>query len=715
MRQNSKLSANLMKSLVLISTCVILASPVLLVAQQARHSEVTEVVVVEVPVQVTKDGEPVRGLTADQFEVLDGRKRQDLIGFDVYDLSISEGAPSQEVPQMPAAAQRRFMLFFDLSFSDPASIVRARHAAKKLVSTGLAPADLVGVATYSASSGSKLILGFTSDRSQVELAIDTLGLPQLVESRRDPLGITFADMPESWGTAATGGGGRGGIDVEAEVRQAVDRLESSIRRADDKNDILALTSSLTGVAELLRSVDGRKYLVFLSEGFNSSIIVGQGGGISREEQQAIQAQNDAAMRGEIQDVDSNLRFGDTSAQNQLSVMLREFVRADCVIQAIDIGGLRAGADARPRRESKQGLFMMADGTGGEFVENFNNLTTAMEEVLNRTSVTYVLAIQPKDLKMDGDFHKLKVKLKDGPKGARLAYRPGYFAPRPYSELSQRERIFTAASRIYGDASGQVGTAALAAPFEIASQPVYVPTLIEIRGEDLLKGNQGATVTAEIYAYAVAEDGQVRDFFNQVIGIDVEKAGPALQQTGIKFWNQFELPPGTYVARTLVRNANTGSSGVSVYPFRVPDGGQDEPALLAPMFPEPAGKWLIVRGKRAEESTHDYPFTVQGEPFIPAVKPVLVPGQSASVILAGYGLGDSVQMTAELQTLNGNSVGEVSLNVGERKLATDPTMAQWAATLGLGTLEAGDYILKFTATEPETGDTHSSTITVSVSG
>ena len=359
--------------------------------------------------------------------------------------------------------------------------------------------------------------------------------------------------------------------------------------------------------------------------------------------------------------------------------------------------------------------MMADATGGEFIENFNNLTVAMEKMLERTSVTYVLAFQAKDLDLDGKFHKLKVKLKDGPKGARLAYRPGYFAPKPYSELSQRERIFSAASRLFGDASGQIGTAALAAPFEIESERAYVPTMIEIHSSDLLKGNQGGTVTAEIYAYAVAEDGQVRDFFNQTIGIDIAKAGSTFQETGIKFWNQFELAPGSYVARVLVRNANTGTSGVSVFPFRVPDASQQEPALLAPMFPEPAGKWLIVRGQRAIDSTHDYPFTIQGEPFIPAVKPVLVPGQSAPVILAGYGLGDSVQMKAELLTLDGNPVEGVSLNVGERRPAADPTMAQWAATVGLGPLEAGDYLLRFTATEPETGEAHSSAITVSVSG
>ena len=35
--------------------------------QPSRFEDVTDVVVVEVPVQVIRDGEPVRGLTADNF------------------------------------------------------------------------------------------------------------------------------------------------------------------------------------------------------------------------------------------------------------------------------------------------------------------------------------------------------------------------------------------------------------------------------------------------------------------------------------------------------------------------------------------------------------------------------------------------------------------------------------------------------------------------
>src|SRR5262245_55996354 len=107
----------------------------------------TEVTVVEVPVQVVKDGEPVRGLTANDFEIYDGRKKVPVTGFEVLDLAGAPGGARTEA-QIPASARRHFLMLFDLSFSEPSALARARDAAKDVVKT-LHPTDLVPVATYS--------------------------------------------------------------------------------------------------------------------------------------------------------------------------------------------------------------------------------------------------------------------------------------------------------------------------------------------------------------------------------------------------------------------------------------------------------------------------------------------------------------------------------------------------------------------------------------
>src|SRR5260370_8523058 len=54
-------------------------------------SESTEVTVVQVPVQVVRDGGPVQGLTAADFTVFHGRKHQNVTRLHVLDLSSQPG------------------------------------------------------------------------------------------------------------------------------------------------------------------------------------------------------------------------------------------------------------------------------------------------------------------------------------------------------------------------------------------------------------------------------------------------------------------------------------------------------------------------------------------------------------------------------------------------------------------------------------------------
>ena len=126
---------------------------------QAQFSDTTTVTVVEVPVQVVSSGAPVRGLTRDDFELLDGRRKVEITGFEFVDLSLVEGKPTQ--PQVPVAARRHFLLFFDLFYTTPDSVGRAQQAAADLVLTSLHPTDLVAVAVF--DTRPRLVLGFTSD------------------------------------------------------------------------------------------------------------------------------------------------------------------------------------------------------------------------------------------------------------------------------------------------------------------------------------------------------------------------------------------------------------------------------------------------------------------------------------------------------------------------------------------------------------------------
>ena len=140
------------------------------IAVMAQVRETVNVNVVEVPVTVVdSSGNPVRGLTAANFELLDNGTKRNISSFDKIDFAEKEMLKATS-PLNPAAA-RNFMLLFDLSNSGPNSIVRAQEAARRFVADGVLPRDLVAVGTMEAQRGFRLLTAFTTDRQLVSQAI----------------------------------------------------------------------------------------------------------------------------------------------------------------------------------------------------------------------------------------------------------------------------------------------------------------------------------------------------------------------------------------------------------------------------------------------------------------------------------------------------------------------------------------------------------------
>jgi VWFA-related protein len=244
---------------------VFVAGLVLALPAAAQFSDTTDVVVVEVPVQVlAKDGTPVRGLTANDFEVYEGRKKLQVTGFEVLDLEVAPA--DMPVADMPTAARRHFLMLFDLSFAEPKSIIKARQAAADVVDS-LHPTDLVAVATYAQSTGPQLVLGFTPDRRQAKLALDTLGLPQLVDRTPDPLRMVMSEARDAMQKAPGSEASGKRVDM---AEQVLEHLEGLYRESDRANQVVmqnkvkALTRSFADLARLMAGIQGRKHVVYLS-------------------------------------------------------------------------------------------------------------------------------------------------------------------------------------------------------------------------------------------------------------------------------------------------------------------------------------------------------------------------------------------------------------------------------------------------------------------
>jgi VWFA-related protein len=689
-----------MRKVLLFLTGLLLA--LALAAQTQTYSDVTEVNVVEIPVQVLLDGKPVRDLKADNFVVYQDKGRQLVTGFEAVDL---HAIPDDKAQEVPVPARRHFLLLFDLAFSEPKAIVQARAAAKDLLAD-LHASDLAAVATYAASRGSELVLGFTSDRGQIEAAIDSLGLPEMVDrTAADPLRIVVQELRRDIGDRGTreaeGHGSGRATMKEVGDQLMLDLMEQSLRASESattevqKDKLTALTRSFTDLARLMRSVNGRKHVVYLSEGYDSSLLLGNTDAALEKDMQ------EARDKGEVWKIDTQQRFGNAGAMNDIEGMLEELRRADCTVQAVDIAGLRGtsgsqGALGYERKGGRESLFQMARDTGGELYENFNDLSAAMGKMLERTGVTYVLTIQP-ETPPDGAWHALKVELRGLPRGARVVHRPGYFAPKPFAQRTRMERmLLTAGQVLAGEEGGQVRASVMTTAMPSGADTADVPVLVEIDGPSLLHLHQGSDLPAEIYVYALDAKGQVRDYIAQTLTLDMFKVEAKLLQAGLKFYGHLELPPGTYRTRVLVRNGRTGFHGLRVETLEVPSFAGAAPVLLPPFFPEAKGEWLVAReAQRPGRRELPMPFRMGDQPFLPAALPILGTGEARFALL-GYNLADEgdLQVRSQVLTADGREMQAGDLSLVSRAPG-DSGADRLELTFRPPALKPGEYLLRVT--------------------
>ncbi|HVX67415.1 MAG TPA: VWA domain-containing protein, partial [Bryobacteraceae bacterium] len=145
--------------------------------------------------------------------------------------------------------------------------------------------------------------------------------------------------------------------------------------------------------------------------------------------------------------------------SELTVLFDRAIQSKVVINTLDARGLYVvipGGDASvhgtysPQAAAGVKLFYqtdaasaaggvlgsLADGTGGTFFHNSNDLLEGFRRAAARPESMYVLGFSPQNLKLDGKFHNLKVTLKET-RGVSIQARRGYFAPTHLADASEQ--------------------------------------------------------------------------------------------------------------------------------------------------------------------------------------------------------------------------------------------------------------------------------------
>ena len=644
----------------------------------------------ELPVQVLRRGRPVRGLERQDFRVFSGSRRLEIVDFDVVDLAAGAAGAAAgdgfEPSGPPAAGRRHVLVVFDLSVADPGLLGRARRSALRLLQGALHGTDLVGVATFSESRGTRWQLGFTEDRFHAGRVISSMDRPGRSSGWRDRKQKARRPSAPDQRRPDPQFEEPRGIDGDLEVLDVLRRREG---RDQLRGRVRSFLGSLVGLSTTLREVPGRKHVIFLSDG--SAGLVGLLGSDRRAIEQ-FEAYNRAVERGEPWHVDSADRFGTDWLLSDLRHAVREFRAAGCVFHSVDLRSLSAGGTQT--LGSFDALDQLAIETGGRRIAGPDRLAEDIAPALETSTVTYLLGVRP-PLGADR-LPRLEVEVAGQDRHTRVVHQPELAGKRPWGEQGEEERRRAARHLVLAGAEGGAFTSSVVGiPLAAADGRTEVATWIEVDGPSLLRHAEADLLFAEIHAYAFDRDGELSDSFGQKVRLDLETVGARLRERGLGVLGRLRLPPGDHVLRVLVRESSSGAHSIASHPLTVPDFEQAGPVLLPPLFPGELEGTLVVRAEPSRSSGSAYPFQLDGRPFVPSARPRLRLGAARELVLIGHRLPAGAVPVTRLLDAAGEPVAS-----GELTLSAHPASdGGWAATLVPYGVAAGRYRLEIAFEDP----------------
>ena len=431
-----------MKTILFVVLCLAFILCVLhLVALQTKESEVVpfkiEVKVnkVLVPV-VVRDAQrhAVGTLRKEDFQVFDKDKPTVISGFAVEKRSVAEGnteggnlAPSDPnaAPQRSAAPQRFIVFLFDDMHLGADDLGRFQKLGTKILAASLTGSDMAAVVSISGANS-----GLTRDRTTLEEAILNLKSRALyhLQGRQCPdIDYYEADLIVNKRNATA---------LEAAVQQTLAcanldpqtwrKMAEDMVRSTATNTLMAgdqdVRVMLATVREYVRkmgTLPGQRTLILISPGFLT---------LTPEAMTEKTRILDLAAQ-------DNVTISTLDARGLYTTELGAGERGAGSAMA-----MQTGYESQSHRASmaldEDVMAELADGSGGMYFHNSNDLEGGFKELATAPEYVYVLELSLDNDNLDGTYHRLKVKVDRD--GLQVQARRGYFSRKPENDKAARQ-------------------------------------------------------------------------------------------------------------------------------------------------------------------------------------------------------------------------------------------------------------------------------------
>ena len=511
----------------------------------------THLVQVSVIVQ-DKKGEPVAGLTKDDFSILDQKQPQTISTFSVE--SIHPLPPPAE-PLPPNLFSNRFeqksgtpasvtVILLDALNTKFEDMAYARQQIIKFLGQ-LQPQDRV--ALYSLTAHLTVLHDFTSDATRLLQALDRFkghSSTTLAASEPDP----------DSGPAETG------------IAQLDAFLSGAFQREADfftTNRARQTAGAIEAIANHVARLPGRKNLIWVSGGF--PFYIGFDGDTPASPTQETRTFNEYVERAAralnnanlaIYPVDARGLIGPAAANRGFSAASRGPRR----------GGLSPVGTLSPSRANFDTMNILADRTGGRAFYNTNDIQGSIRRAIEDSRLTYVLGYYPSHGAWDGKFREIKVQMNRP--GLHLRYRRGYFAlPDVPLEFKQREALLREAVGSPLQATG-LG-------LNIRVQPVDVPgarTLkmdLQLDPRDISLQPEGDrwVGAVDLLFVQIAADGRQITGEAKTFNMRLQRQTyDSIMKDGLVLTRTLPLADGAAQVRVVTRDATSGALGSVTIPL-----------------------------------------------------------------------------------------------------------------------------------------------------
>jgi hypothetical protein len=189
----------------------------------------------------------------------------------------------------------------------------------------------------------------------------------------------------------------------------------------------------------------------------------------------------------------------------------------------------------------------------------NDLEAGFRQAAALPDPYYVLGFSPQDLKFDGGFHALKVKLVSELRLSVQARR-GYFAPKKVEDPSVREKEEIEEAVFSHDESRELPVEVHTQFFVKSNSEVQLAVMahvdlhpVHFRKQEERNLNNLTFVTA-----LFDRDGHMVTVQERIVQLSLRDATlTAFLKRGLTVTTHFDIKPGTYLVRTVVRDSESG--------------------------------------------------------------------------------------------------------------------------------------------------------------